>query len=156
MPTLDAFAGLLQGEHVVHQLYTRHSCLRNMGADAFMHAWDVSLTARSGRSRQLALLYPPQGLIGSTLMRLVSQPVHAKLILPDRVAPWTLVLLKLPLVAQYHIIPSLGTYKLSVGAPPGWTPDKPLCLLAWSLWPALQDCNTHEHLRPLSCLPGGA
>lgn len=112
VPTLDVFAGPHPAEHVTaqfspvsHQFYTKYWCWQSLGADAFMHAWDVGHTQRS---YQMAWIYPPQDLIVRTLMRLISNPVHATLILPSKVAMWSPLLLQLPVVAKREVWPRTG------------------------------------------------
>ena len=150
-PTLDVFAGPLLEEHVTEQFsgvqgqfYTRHWCADSLGADAFMHPWDVR---HPSGCYQMAWIYPPQDLIPRALMQLISKPVHATLILPSKVAVWTALLNRLPVVAKREVLPRQGGYILGAGAPPDWTEDKPLHLIAWRVWPGLDHC---VHASPRS------
>ena len=142
LPTLDVFAGPHPAEHVTqqfsgvsHQFYTRYWCAQSLGADAFMHAWDVG---HPQMGYQMAWIFPPHDLIVRTLQQLIRQPVHATLILPSKVAVWTPLLQQLPIVARREVMPRTGIYILGAGAPPHWTADKPLLLTAWRVWPGLR------------------
>ena len=139
IPTLDVFAGPLPAEHVTqqfsevsHQFYTRYWCAESMGADAFVWPWDVG---HPTGGYQMAWIYPPRELIVRALMRLVSKPVHATLILPSKVAVWTPLFSRLPVVAKREVWPRTGSYTLGAGAPPHWSEDRPLLLTAWRVWP---------------------
>ena len=131
-PSLDVFAGPLPGEHVTSQYYTKHWCPGSMGADAFLYSWDV---CHPGTGYQMAWIYPPAELITRTLQRLQDQPIHATLILPDKVALWTPLLHSLPIVARHIIAP--GRIHLGAGAPPEWETAKPGRLLAFRVWQGL-------------------
>ena len=137
VPTLDVFAGPLPGEHVASQYYTKYWCEGSLGADAFMHAWDVQ---HPWQRYHMAWIFPPQELIVRTLVRLQRQPVHATLVLPNKVAMWTSMLPTLPIIAKHYINPREGTYRLGVGAPAEWRAGKPVPLVAWRLYPGLRRC----------------
>ena len=136
-PTLDVFAGPLPGQHHAQQYYTKYWCAESLGADAFLHPWDVPHpTIRY----QMAWIFPPSELIIRTLQRLIQQPVHATLVLPDKVAIWTALLRQLPIIFSTRIFPRPGAYTLGAAAPQAWSADMPRPLVAWRVWPGLRSC----------------
>ena len=131
-PMLDVFAGPHTGQHHADQYYTKHWSQHSLGADAFMPAWDVPHTQLR---YQMARIFPPGKLIMQTLQRLIQQPVHATLVLPDRVAAWTALLKRLPVIYSFRLFPTEGVYSLGASAPKTWSADKSRPLMAWRLWP---------------------
>ena len=84
---------------------------------------------------QHAWVFPPRELIISTLRPLQQWPVHATLVLPDKVAMWTTMLKQLPIVASHAIHPI--SVSLGQGVPLDWVDARPMPLRAWRLCRAL-------------------
>ena len=83
----------------------------------------------------------PKELAVIALTHLISQPVHADVILPSKTAPFLRDLEK-PVIM--HAAACAGnafkTRQLYAGKP-RWTADKPLLVTAWQVWPGLQRCE---------------
>ena len=81
----------------------------------------------------MAWMCAPKELIVLTLGKLIAEPMHGTLILPNEVAGWSALLLQLPLVAKWQVWLKPGNYSLGAGVPPDWRADRTV-----PLWVSLQ------------------
>ena len=131
-PTLDVFAGPTGHEHVADAFYTKYHAPGSAGVNAWFQPWDT----RTGQ-RQLAWVFPPATDAARAIDRLLTQPCHAILILPDGLHSWSWRMRQLPVVAEaaLELADTQPGPRASLGMQQGqWK----LRLRAWRIWPGAE------------------